>query len=267
MLNGNFVKIEEIIEGVYRDLGMDEQLPWEDTLYWSWEALELIGCRDQYIRKVTGYKEHPDLDITNYKAKLPCDIHRIERIAVNGFPARFTGNSFHHLLGGDCCGVDTTTSSSQDIFIDNFGNSFSPQASTLVGREVYEDITYDLNNEYITLSVQTGKVCIAYLAIPTDDRGFPMIPDDTKYKLAIKKYLMMKLLYREWLKDSSKAQLYNHAEREWEWYVGSARGSALMPSMERMSSLKNQIIRLLPNINQEDSFFKSLGTQERKFIH
>lgn len=273
--NARYVSSYEILDQVFRDTGFQQEIPWEDCLSWIGEALDLIECPSyQYIKKVTGHESNPNLDITNYRAELPCDIHRIEMIAVNGFPARYSGNTFHHLLSGACCGLNTN-SSGADIFIDNFGNSFSPQSSAILegntsNNPFLNDITFDINNDFLTLSVKTGKVCIAYLAIPIDDRGFPMIPDDTKFKLAVRKYLIMMLMYQKFVASPDSPgikALFDHAEREWCWYVGSAQNAAKMPDISKMESFKNTFLRLIPKVNQFASAFRSMGYQEQKRIH
>ncbi len=263
-LNGKYISIKQIIEELYADNGYQSELPWTDLLMWTEEALELIGHPRQYLRKVTGHKDDPALDITNYKAKLPCDFHKLEMIAVNGYPARYAGNTFHHLLGGDCCDISTVSGAIGVEYMDNFGNIFDPSLSKFP-YSVSGDISFDLNDEYITLSVKEGKVCIAYLAIPLDEDGFPQIPDDISYKLAVKKYLTMKLDYIEWRRGDLQPQVFQHSEREWDWYVGQAGNKAKMPDLAMMESLKGQMLRLKPEVHE--GTFKFIGKGEIRKIH
>lgn len=268
MIINRFVSVREIILDVYRNTGSTIELPWADLIYWSYEALELLRQPQQYVAKVAGYNGTPELDITNYKAKLPCDFHKLVQIMVNGMPARYTNDTFHHLLGGACCGVIEGTNE-LDLFNDQFGNIFSPQGSTVNSINVYDSVTFDINNDYLTLSAKKGKVCIAYLAHPTDDEGFPMVPDDMSYRVAVTKYLMMKLAYLDWIKDPAnkgKQNIFEYNEREWNWYSGQATSTVKMPDLEQMESLKNQVIRMIPNINEHDSFFKFSGAKQIKRI-
>lgn len=263
-----FVSVLSVLDDVYRDTQLEEAIPVPDLIYWVYEALGLMNQPVQFVQKVTGYEGNEDLDITNYKAKLPCDFYKLNGIAVDGKPVRYAGNSFHHLLDGDCCGL--SSNSSQDIFIDNFGNSFSPQASTISDNSARDVVTFDINNNYLTLSQKEGKVCISYWAFPTDKEGFPMIPDMVSYKVAIKKYLIQKLRYIDWAKDPSnngKRALFDYDEKEWLWYVGKATSDAKMPDPEQMESLKNQAIRLIPRINEHDNFWKTLGAKRLIKIH
>lgn len=266
MIVKGFISTKSVLEDVYRYTQCQEELPIEDLIYWCYEALGLMNQPIQFIRKVTGYIGDPDLDIQNYRAELPCDFYHLERIAVNGLPARYSGNSFHHLLSGECCGT-TITSPATDIFIDNFGNQFSPQSANPEGVPVSDSITFDINNNYLTLSIQKGKVCIAYMAFPTDKEGFPMLPDDINYRVAVRQYLVQRIRYIQWSKDPSdrgKQALFAYDEKEWLWYVGKATNAAKMPHLEQMESLKNQIIRLIPSINEHDTFFANLGAKQLK---
>src|SRR3990167_732016 len=261
MILNKFISSKSVIEDCFRDMQSDLEVAYEDCVYWIYECLALMDQPLQFVRKVTGHKANPDLDITNYKAELPCDFYKLERIAVNGLSVRYSGNDFHHLLSGDCCDANTGTSST-DIFTDNFGNQFSPQSAPINSGATFDVVTFDINNNYITLSTKTGKVCMAYLAFPTDGEGFPMVPDDITYKVALKKYLMQKFRYIDWSKDPSNAgkrALFEYDESEWMWYVGKAISKSKIPHPEQMESLKNQVVRLIPHLNEHDSFFKNLG--------
>ena len=131
----------------------------------------------------------------------------------------------------------------------------------------YAPITFDINSNHITLSTKTGKVCLAYLAIPTDEEGLPLIPDDVSYKLAVKKYLTMKLDYIEWRRGTIAPQVFDHSEREWMWYVGQAGNTAKMPSVDGLEAIKNATMRLLPRVNAHETFFKGLGSPSIRKKH
>lgn len=283
-LNGKYISLRAIMEELYADNGYQYELPWVDAMMWAEEALNLVGHPRQYIRKVTGHKENPNLDITNYRAQLPCDFYKLEQVAVNGQPAEYSGDTFHHLMDGACCGIEGFTNLAAYVNEKNWGelvkvtnddgtsgyvernDSQSNTDGGIMSFDLtdvmlgdYAPITFDLNNNNITLSVKEGKVCMAYLAIPTDEEGLPLIPDDVSYKLAVKKYLTMKLDYIEWRRGTINPQVFDHSEREWMWYVGQAGNKAKMPSLDGMESIKNMTMRLVPRVNEHETFFKGLG--------
>ena len=287
-LNGKYISLNAIMEQVYADNGYQFELPWIDCMQWTEEALNLIGHPRQYIRKVTGHKENPDLDITNYRAQLPCDFHQLEQIAVNGMPAEYSGNTFHHLLDGACCGLEGYTTLAAHVQEQNWGtlvkttdedtgaaiyverdNTLSNTEDGIMSFDMttaldtsFNPITFDINNNHITLSVKEGQVCMAYLAIPTDNEGLPLIPEDTSYQLAVKKYLTMKIDYIAWRRGTLPQGVFQHSEQEWQWYVGQAGNKAKMPNLDQIEAIKNQTMRLLPKVNQHETFFRSLGSPE-----
>jgi len=257
-LNGKYISLNSIMEQVYADNGYQFELPWVDIMMWTEEALNLIGHPRQYIRKVTGHKENPNLDIKNYRAQLPCDFHSLEQVAVNGMPAEYSGNTFHHLLDGGCCGIEGFANLAAHVQEQNWGelvkvtnddgtSSYEQRNDSLSNTEggimsfdmtgaidsEFNPITFDLNNNNITLSVKEGKVCMAYLAIPTDDEGLPLIPEDTSYQLAVKKYLTMKIDYIAWRRGTLQQAVFEHSQQEWMWYVGQAGNKAKMPNLDR----------------------------------
>jgi len=286
-LNGKYISLKAIMEQVYADNGYQFELPWVDCMQWTEEALNLIGHPRQYIRKVTGHKENPNLDIKNYRAQLPCDFHSLEQVAVNGMPAEYSGNTFHHLLDGDCCGIEGFTNLAAHVREQNWGelvkvtnddgtSSYEQRSDSLSNTDSgimsfdmdivmdseINPITFDLNNNNITLSVKEGKVCMAYLAIPTDEEGLPLIPEDTSYQLAVKKYLTMKVDYIAWRRGTLQQAVFEHSQQEWMWYVGQAGNKAKMPNIDQLEAIKNQTMRLLPKVNAHETFFKSLGSPE-----
>jgi len=292
-LNGKYISIKTIMEELYADNGYQYELPWVDAMMWTEEALGLIGHPRQYVRKVTGHKENPNLDIKNYRAQLPCDFYKLEQVAVNGQPAEYSGDTFHHLMGGGCCGIEGFTNLAAYVNESNWG-TLVKTTDEKTGSAVYVErndaqsntsggimsfdmnsvmlgdyapITFDLNNNNITLSAKEGKVCMAYLAIPTDEEGLPLIPDDVSYKLAVKKYLTMKLDYIEWRRGTIAPQVFDHSEREWMWYVGQAGNKAKMPGTDELEAIKNMTMRLIPRVNAHETFFKGLGSPSIRKKH
>mgnify|MGYP003146382747 CR=1 FL=1 len=45
-------------------------------------------------------------------------------------------------------------------------------------------------------------------------------------------------------------------------YVGQAGNKAKMPNIDQLDAIKNQTMRLLPRINEHETFFRSLGSPE-----
>jgi len=261
MLDGKYISVKRIIEKVYSDNSYSFELPISDLIEWIADVLDLIDYPDQYEKKITGYKDYPPFDIKDWKAPLPCNFHQLLQIAVDGYPAYPANHNFHHLMSGDCCGIDDLGQVKGDSFTDNFGNVFQTSLGT---RYNSDPITYTLNNDWITLSNQKGRVCMSYLAFPTDDDGFPLIPDDVSYKECVKWYLTHKLDWIEFRKGSISREIYNISEQKYLWFLGSASTSAKIPGLDKMENIKNQMLRMAPKVNSYASFFKDLAFRETR---
>jgi hypothetical protein len=269
---GQYISLKEIIEGIYTDTGAQDSIIYEDLIKWSVEALNKIGHPLQYRRKVTGHKDNPNLTITDYKAPLPNNLHKIEQILVNGQTARYSTDSFHYLLGGECCGLPNTQAQnltgavSTGFYIDGFGNEFN---SGTFSNASCGNVTYAVNSDCLTLSVKEGDVCIAYLEFPVDEEGLPLIPDEESYREAVTRYLIMKIDYKEWRKNPNSQgnrMLYEDSKTEWAWYVGQAANKAKLHSVDQLESIKNMLVKTFHSFNQHKSGFKGLGEQQHRRI-
>lgn len=270
---GQLISVKSIIEDFYGDTETQEPINYENFIRWTVDALNKIGHPIQYKRKVTGPIGNPNLSIKNYKAKLPANLHKIEQIMVNGRPARYSTNSFHHLLGGECCNEANTPSFgavsglSEGFYIDGFGNEFYSGFPT---SNAGCDITYDVNADCLTLSVKEGEVCIAYLEFPFDEEGLPLVPDDESYREALVRYFTMKIDYINWRKNPNSQgnkALYEDSKQEWAWYVGKAANASKLHSVDQLESIKNQMLRTFQSYNQHRGGFKGLGEQQKRRIH
>lgn len=242
MLNGKYISIETIIAGAYRDLGLSEQINFEDAVEWVGEVMELIQAPFQYIDKIEY------LEVKSNKAKLPCDLLYIT--SVNGateynekcpgdskfFPMRYSTNTFHH--------------------------RYCENMSCDKG-----DLTYQINDDFIFPSFEEGTIAISYKAMPTDKRGFPLVPENIKFKRAATDYIKWKLGFIEWSRGNMIQAVYVALEREYLFSVGAAQNEGNMPTLDMMESIKNSWLRLIPKINEHSSNFSSTGSQEQRYIH
>ena len=119
---------------------------------------------------------------------------------------------------------------------------------------------YYAEDGYIKASFETGKVCISYMAFPTDEECYPLVPDDISYKEAMFWYIFKKLLLRGM--QPKNGFDYMTANQQWQYYCTQARNAANYPDIDRYESFMNQWVRLIPDINRHDDGFENLGTRE-----
>jgi len=229
MLNGKYVSLESIVERVFRDTGFDVDVDWIDVAEWIGSVIDLINAPMQYIERITDGTDKPRIEIENGRGELPCDLVRIiQTRTCEGVPIRYSTDSFHMARHTDGC-RDLTCSS---------------------------DLTYKVNDNYIFTNFNKGKVEMAYLAFPTDEKGFPMVPDDEAFKQAATNYVAERIGFRLLMRGKIQAGAYQLLKQERDWYVGKAQMRPLIPNRDKIESIKNQFRRIVSFENEHPGGYK-----------
>tara|TARA_R110002020_G_scaffold238317_1_gene450815 strand:+ start:821 stop:1579 length:759 start_codon:yes stop_codon:yes gene_type:complete len=248
-----YVSVNEIIEGVYRDSGIKEELDIWDIIEWAGEALEFIGAGMTYVDLVG------ELCVQDHKVKLPANFHSLEQISYKGIPLPLCSGTFGAIS------TEPNNASKQNyidgklIDSDNF-----PMTDVTSGSR---GECYYINDNFIITSFSKGCILISCKGIKVDKDGFPMIPDHVSYKKAIKSYIQTMVDRIWWRKGSLPEAVYRDSQRDWEWYVKQARGAANMPNIDAMENIKNQWVKLKPNMNTHQTFFTDLASPEKRKRH
>lgn len=275
-LNGKYISSRELINELYRDVKYKYELPWQDALEWIVSAMELIGA-PMALQPKQGL-----INIANYRGELPCDLHDIVQAAGSfggcvPFAMTTSTNSFHSVFTCDDAqindyliaeaGVNTsiTTPIGEDISgnpVYTFQNGDMSVPSTTADTSTASTLnypTYSLNDNFIFTNYKDGCVFVAYMAMPVDEDGFPLVPDNRRYKEGVKAYVRKQIDYILYRTGELNKSIYDHSEVEWLFYVGSASNSAKMPNRDGMQSLMNQM-RLVSQKHAHGNMFKNLGT-------
>lgn len=292
--------VKRIIAKVFTDLDLKEgmhRIP--DMIEWAGEALEKIGAFPSFINKVTGKDGVPILVVENYQTKLPCDFHKLIQVAFAEeetgpfYPMRYATGSFdfgaeeneisenptvypesalvtlamslYDLTYEEALAklnAEPATRSLLNSMLADIDNRTTVQGSVA---DNTSDYTYLIKPGYIKTNVETGYLMLSYQAVPTDEDGYPLIPDDVGFIEAIYWYITMKLLYPEWREGRVRDAVYYDARRSWNYYSKQAYGNALMPNKDQLESIKNTWLRLVPEITEWSSSFSTLG--ERQVIY
>lgn len=277
MLIAKYTSCKETINNFFRNTAYNDLFNLGDAAYWVYEAMELIGHPLQYIPKVIGHqhsdgccdgdpcydlsgKSSPITAIEHYRVELPADFHKLMAVAVDGVMAVPSQNTFHHMLDGECCGFNSEALPMEN-FYDNFGNTFSPQALPLNTRIVANAPQFTLNSNYMTFNIKEGKVCMAYWAFPLDCEGFPLVPDDVKYKRAVASYIQLKMDYILWRQDMLTDKVYLKSEEDWKWSVASASSHLKMPDVNQMESLRRQLTKMIVRTEDFRTGFSTMNTR------
>ena len=264
-----FSSIKEIINKVYRDSGSPREFPFEDCIEWCGEALDKIGAKYQYVQKITGDLENPDLIIENYKAELPCGFKSLEAISINGMPAFYSGNTFYKIGDGKCTtNPPLMPKPSQTTYKDGGGRTITID-NTLELPYVYSTKRYEfnVNDNYIFTNVKEGTICLSYNAIPTDSDGYPLIPDNSSFTRALEFYI--KKYYFTILFDMGKIApaVLQNVQQEYAWAVGDCQSEFNRLSIDKAESFYNSWSTLVARATAHDTGFRYNGTQEKIRVH
>ncbi len=233
MLTGNYTSVYEIIERVF-DTFDSEEIEFSVLIRHISDILLLIGTSSQLTNEIG------EITVSEYRGALPQNMVYINQIRDCGTnkALRYSGNSFNSALNPD----------SPDRFVDS-------------------DLTYTLNNSYIFTNFEEGTIQIAYKALPVDDKGFPLIPDDIKFKKAVESYLLERIGFKLFLKEKLSRDRYKLLATEKDWYVGAAQSKGKLPSVDKMETIKNAFSRMLIMPLAHSTFFTSVTSPETLTIH
>ena len=278
-----------IIRKIFRDLKPDNDNWIDDAIEWIGEALEHIGASTQLCQKQCV------LDIVDHKTLMPSDLYYINQVAINNSVSPVNSTELDALVArvaelkdqikdaqdNNLEYSDTATIlheiNNRIVVIENVyfksSNQLQPLqygASTFhrsMHCEVcvnentsYED-TYIVDCDYIKTSFVSGKICLSYLAFPTDEDCYPLVPDDISFSEAMFWYVYKKILLSK-PNFKNNGVDYNFAENQWKYYCTQARNAANYPDIDRYESFMNQWVRLIPDINRHDKAFEHLNTRE-----
>jgi len=251
-LSGNYTSLKQVIAKVYRDLRIKEEDKVLDMIEWAAESLEQIGTFEQLETKV-------ECGCTDcYRYPIPCGTVYINQIRHNGVPMLPSTNSF----GPTDTFFDRTTPADTGLGLPYSINQKGLDNATLVSSEnipTSEQNTYWIVPGYIKTSFSSGQIEISYQRIPLDDEGYPMIPDEVSFKEAVYRYIVMKILYPEWIIGNIRDSVFSHAQERWDWYCGQAGAKAMMPSLSEMENIKKAFFSLRPKTEQFANSFNNLN--------
>lgn len=253
------VSVKQVIAKILTDNNIQEEthrIP--DMVDWCGEALEKIGAFPQFETVVTGKESIPLLRVLNYQAQLPLGLHNIIQVAYTEtgeapyYPVRYATGSFDSKRG-----ITTVIDDTDPNNIIYGTKQESPNETGFSG-----DLVYTINSNYIKLNVPEGYLMLAYTSIPLDSDGYPLVPDDISFLDALYWYVTMKLLYPKWAEGRIRDAVYYDARSSWNFYRKQAYGNALMPNSDQLTAIKNTWNRLVPELNEENTFFSTLGQEQ-----
>lgn len=230
-----YISLRQIADNI-SDNPLLQDIPFERIVNYAVTLMRIVGCPNIFIDKICT------VEVDNYRAQLPCDFLSIIQIkGKNGLCYRYTTDSFHMELGNQ-------------------------NTNPIYGNDV-DQLTYKLQGNYIYTSTKEDILTISYKAIPLDNEGFPLIPDNSSFTEALEYYIKMKCYSILFDQGKISPAVYQDAKQNYAWYVGQAQSSFIKPSLDQMENITAMMNRLVPNSNQHLEGFKSLGIRGELNTH
>lgn len=223
--NIKYVNIREVASRVMRHpLMVDITL--ESIIQYAVDFFMIMGLPASYYDKVE------DVHIQNYRAVLPCDVMEIIQVRHK--------KSMISLRGA----TDSFYRSPEDKY---------PHR---------QEDTFKVQGNIIYTSKKEGDIEIAYRALPVDDEGFPLIPDNSIFLKTLELYIK-----KEWftiLFDMGKISpgALQNTQQEYAFKAGQLNSEFILPSVSEMESISNMLNQLLSRNNEFRRGFKHLGDRE-----
>ena len=294
------VSSKSIIAKVIADLDLkEEDIKITDIRGWVSEAVMNIGSVNQLEHKVAVLPLH------QYQCQLPCDLERLNSVAYSAcdkggwIPMKKTTGTFSvYDKKGGCCKADmivqdtamfplvknmfNLTNDKQALDKLNSDNNLRTTLSCLInnytinsvngkikgfvgGTNFSNTVQYDIKPGYLISNVPEGYIKLSYHKIYTDDEGMPMIPDINSYAECLYWYVAMKLYYPKYIKGDISQHVYYDMKRSYNFYRKQAYAESLMPNQDEMTNLKWTWNTLVPEIDEEDTFFSTIGDRQEVY--
>lgn len=123
--------------------------------------------------------------------------------------------------------------------------------------------TFKVQGRVLYTSFKEGNIEISYKAIPVDEEGYPLLPDESTFLRALELYIK-----KQWftiLFDMGKIgqAVLQNTQQEYAFAVGACNNTYTIPSVNEMESITNMMNQLIPRFNEFSNGFKGLGNKER----
>ena len=199
----------------------------ERVIKYAADFMQIVGVPKMFDNKTAK------LEVTKYKAQLPCDFYSIlgVRMSDSHIAFRATTDIYHMSDDKECP--------------DN-----------------YRDLTYKLQGNYIFTSIEEGEIEISYLSIPVDEEGLPMIPDNVKYINALELYIKKRLFTILFDQQKLHQSILQNVQQEYAWAVGQASNDLIKPSVDEMESISNMWNQAIWSTTDHRNSFRDSGNKE-----
>ncbi len=228
----NYTNIRLIMDRLTRN-PLLEDIPFETVVDYAVDFLRIVGMPNAFWEKTEK------IQIVDYRGILPCDFYKMIQVRLidkehNMGAFRYSTDSFHM-------------------------SNVKPK---------YGGLTYKLQGTCIITSIEKGEIEIAYRAMPIDEEGYPMIPDNSSYSRALELYIKLQWFTMLFEAGKLSAQVLTNTQQQYSWAVGQAQSDLIRPTIDEMEAISNMWNKFLPDSTDDHNYgYLHEGTRERIINH
>lgn len=218
----NFINIREVLSRILRH-PLLRDLDLETAIQFTIDFFGVMGLPNTYLDK------YEVIDIKDFRGLLPCDC-----IAINQVRDCKTGGMFRSMT-------------------DNFNGTYP---------EYKSEKQFKTQGRVIYTSIKDGQIEISYKAIPLDNDGLPLLPDNPIFLKTLELYIK-----KEWftvLFDMGKISpaILQNTQQEYSFKAGQCNNEFMIPSVSEMQSISGILNQLIPRWNEFNKGFRQAGNKE-----
>ena len=230
--NVRYVKLQEVLSRVLRNpLLKDTNM--EQAVQYAVDFIHIFGLPEMYEDKEII------VEIENHRGELPCELISINQV------------------------MDLCTHSCMRSMTDTFFPTDYQRGKKTAGYIGYADeLTFKVQNHIMFTSFTNGKVKVNYKAIPVDENGFPLIPDNPTYLSALEQFIKVQVFTILFDQGKIKGDVLQHTEQQYAWRAGQLTSEYNIPSESEMESICRSWTTLIQRTTDFDNGFKNLGDRE-----
>lgn len=273
-----------ILARVIRALGY--KLPstyYDDVLEWIAEGLGFMQVTNSLVIQSTGDLDCPGEIIThNHSAALPCGFVSIiavedsqgNRLPMGGDITDLTSESLNRGVNVPVVTNTRPSSFQVDPYVHQTSDGLPTDDAGTVppyyisGSDINSTVNhnqrtqhyYKLQGNRIQTSFESDYIKIHYYAIPVDEEGYPLIPDNQNFMQALEWHIIKRLIGSGY---QHSIFTYQFVDEQYEKYAARGMGEVSFYTPEGAAKLNRSLIRLIPPYNLYEDFFVNSESPER----
>lgn len=142
--------------------------------------------------------------------------------------------------------------------------------STFAPREIFtggDRLTYRVRGRFIHTSFKEGKVHVSYKAMPVDDDGMPMLPDDEMFISALESYIVREWYFGLFSKGRIPQNVYAEAKQRYAFEAAMSFERMSRPTADAMENIGNIINAIAPHRRPDMAAYSGISNHDEYRRH